>query len=107
MTGLALTRLMSALSEMIQVANRVRIYWIHVLWVITLFIQLMLYWWVLYRWHVAQDWTFFLFVWVTIPAILVYLASAIIFPGELETTGAAFSLSSAPSPRSRPAPRCS
>jgi hypothetical protein len=47
----------------------------------------MLYWWVLYRWHSAPTWTFFLFVWVTIPGILVYLASAILFPGELETTG--------------------
>lgn len=86
-TGLAIARLMSALSEMIQAANRTRIYWVHILWIITLFFEVMLYWWVLYRWHSAADWTFFLFVWVTIPGILVYLASAIIFPGELETTG--------------------
>lgn len=47
----------------------------------------MLYWWVLYRWHSAPVWTFFLFLWVTIPAILVYLSSVILFPGELESTG--------------------
>lgn len=86
-TGLAATRLMSALSEMIQVANRPRIYWVHIAWILTLFVELMLYWWVLYRWHTASVWTFYLFVWVTIPGILVYLASAILFPGELETTG--------------------
>ena len=86
-TGLAATRLMSGLSEMIQVANRSRVYWIHVVWIINLFVELMLYWWVLYRWHTAPVWTFFLFIWVTIPGILVYLASAILFPGELETTG--------------------
>ncbi len=86
-TGLAATRLMSALSEMIQFANRPRAYWIHVLWILTLFIELMLYWWVLYRWHSAPAWNFFLFVWVTIPGILVYLASAVLFPGELEATG--------------------
>ncbi len=47
----------------------------------------MLYWWVLYRWRVETDWTFFLFIWVTHPGILVYLASSILFPGELEKTG--------------------
>jgi hypothetical protein len=86
-TGLAATRLLSGLSEMIQVANRPRIYWVHIVWIINVFIELMLYWWVLYRWRTAPDWTFFLFVWVTIPGILVYLASAVLFPGELETTG--------------------
>ncbi len=62
-TGLAATNLMSGLSEMIQVANRPRVYWVHVLWIITLFMDLMLYWWVLYRWRVETDWTFFLFLW--------------------------------------------
>ena len=47
----------------------------------------MLYWWVLYRWRTAPVWTFYLFVWVTIRAILFYLGSAVLFPGELETTG--------------------
>jgi hypothetical protein len=86
-TGLAATRLMSGMSEMIQAANRPRVYWVHTMWIISLFIDLMLYWWLLYRWRTAPNWTFFLFVWVTIPAILVYLASAVLFPGELETTG--------------------
>ena len=86
-TGLAATRLMEALSEMIQVANRPRVYWIHTVWILNLFFELMLYWWVLYRWRTAPDWTFFLFIWVTIPGILVYLAAAILFPGELETSG--------------------
>lgn len=61
-TGLAATNLLSGLSEMIQVANRPRIYWVHTLWLINFFIELMLYWWVLYRWRMAPEWTFFLFV---------------------------------------------
>jgi hypothetical protein len=85
--GLAATRLLSAMSEMLQVANRPRIYWIHIMWILTIFMQVMLFWWVLYRWHYTTNWNFFLFVWVSIPSILVYLASAILFPGELETSG--------------------
>ncbi len=86
-SGLALTRLMSGLSEIIQAANRPRTYWIHVTWMLTLVLEVMLSWWVLYRWHTASVWTFFLFVWVTIPPVMLYLASAILVPGELETTG--------------------
>jgi len=85
--GLAATRLLSGMSEMLQVANRPRVYWIHVMWILNMFMELMLYWWVLYRWHYTTHWTFFLFIWVTIPAILVYLTSAVLYPGELETSG--------------------
>ena len=85
--GLGVTRVMSGLSEVMQSANRRNTYWVHALWLFSLFCLLMLNWWLLYRWRNAPSWNFFLFVWVTIPGILMYLATAILFPGELETTG--------------------
>lgn len=85
--GLTATRVMSGLSEMIQAANRPRIYWVHVLWHITLLFNVMVGWWLLYRWRATADWTFFLFIWITVAPILQYLAAAILVPGELETTG--------------------
>jgi len=84
--GLSATRVMSGLGEVIQAANRPRIYWVHVLWHITLLFNVMLGWWLLYRWRLTSDWTFFLFMWITIAPILTYLAAAILIPGELETT---------------------
>jgi hypothetical protein len=85
--GLTATRVMSGLGEMIQAANRSRIYWVHVLWHITLLFNVMLGWWLLYRWRTTVDWTFLLFIWITVGPILLYLAAAILIPGELETTG--------------------
>jgi hypothetical protein len=85
--GLTATRVMSGLSEMIQAANRPRIYWVHVLWHITVLFNVMVGWWLLYRWRATADWTFFLFIWITVAPILQYLAAAILVPGELETTG--------------------
>ena len=85
--GLTATRVMSGLGEMIQAANRPRIYWVHVLWHITLLFNVMLGWWLLYRWRATVDWTFLLFIWITVGPILLYLAAAILIPGELETTG--------------------
>ncbi len=85
--GLAATHLMTGLSEMIQSENRGKVYWVHTLWIVTLFFQLTLFWWVLYRWRMLTNWTFFFFLWVTFPAVLFYLAASILFPGELEKTG--------------------
>lgn len=85
--GLAITHLLSALSEMLQVANRRHIYWVQVLWLLNLFYLAMMDWWLLYRWRTVELWTFFLFVWVTIPATVIYLACALLYPGELENSG--------------------
>ena len=85
--GLTATRVMSGLGEVIQAANRPRIYWVHVLWHVTLLYNVMVGWWLLYRWRVTTDWTFFLFMWIMIAPILTYLAAAVLIPGELETTG--------------------
>jgi hypothetical protein len=85
--GLTATRVMSGLGEMIQAANRPRIYWVHILWHITLLFQVMLNWWLLYRWRATPEWTFLLFIWITVAPIILYLAAAILIPGELETTG--------------------
>ncbi len=86
-TGLGVTRLLTGISDAIQVANRSRGYWVHTLWMFNLFFTLTLYWWVLYRWRTAPQWNFFLFLWVNISPILCYLASGVLCPGDLEKTG--------------------
>jgi hypothetical protein len=86
-TGLGITRILTGLSDAIQVANRPRAYWIHTVWMINVLGDLMLFWWVLYRWHSAPEWTFFLFLWVNVSPILMYLSSGVLCPGELQSTG--------------------
>ena len=87
--GLGVTRVLSQISEVIQAGSRPQTYWIHTVWLINAFSMLMLNWWIFYRWHNAPQWTFFLFVWVTLTPTLLYLASSVIAPGELAETGAA------------------
>jgi len=87
--GLGVTRVLSQISEVIQAGSRRQTYWIHTVWLINAFTMLMLNWWIFYRWHNAPQWTFFLFVWVTLTPTLLYLASSVIAPGELAETGAA------------------
>jgi hypothetical protein len=85
--GLGVTRILTGVSEAIQVANRPRGYWIHTLWMINILGALMLFWWVLYRWRNVPEWNFYLFLWVNIAPLLTYLAAGVLCPGELEATG--------------------
>src|SRR4051794_15892114 len=85
--GLGVTRILTGLGDAIQVANRPRAYWVHTVWMINILMDSMLFWWVLYRWHTVTEWTFFIFLWVNVGPILVYLSSAILYPGALHKTG--------------------
>jgi hypothetical protein len=80
--ALGMTRVLAGVGEMLQARSRRRIYWVHVVWVVNLFLFLVVAWWVFYRWRSQQPWTFFLFVFVLISPTILYLASMLLFPRE-------------------------
>jgi len=77
-----MTRVLAAVGEMLQARSRRRIYWVHIVWALNLFIYLVVAWWVFYRWRYQQPWTFFLFVFVLISPTVLYLAALLLFPRE-------------------------
>jgi len=77
-----MTRVLAGVGEMLQARSRRRIYWVHVVWALNLFIYLVVAWWVFYRWRYQQPWTFFLFVFVLISPTVLYLAALLLFPRE-------------------------
>jgi hypothetical protein len=80
--ALGMTRVLGGVGEMLQARSHRRIYWVHVIWIINLFLYLVIAWWIFYRWRNQQPWTFFLFVFVLISPTLLYLASLLLFPRE-------------------------
>jgi len=80
--ALGMTRVLAGVGEMLQARSRRRIYWVHVVWALNLFIYLVVAWWVFYRWRYQQPWTFFLFVFVLISPTVLYLAALLLFPRE-------------------------
>src|SRR5260370_27346843 len=80
--ALGMTRVLAGVGEMLQARSRRRIYWVHVVWIVNLFLFLVVAWWVFYRWRSQQPWTFFLFVFVLISPTILYLASMLLFPRE-------------------------
>src|SRR5438270_9807900 len=82
--ALGMTQLLSGVGGMLQARSHRRIYWVHAIWIINLFLYLVIAWWIFYRWRNQQQWTFFLFVFVLISPTILYLASLLLFPRESE-----------------------
>ena len=80
--ALGMTRVLAGVGEMLQARLHRRIYWVHVVWIVNLFLYLVVAWWIFYRWRNQQTWTFFLFLFVLISPTILYLASLLLFPPE-------------------------
>jgi|SRR5215468_1095047 len=80
--ALGMTRVLAGVGEMLQARSHRRIYWVHAVWILNLFLYLVVAWWIFYRWRNQQPWTYFLFVFVLIAPTLLYLASILLFPPE-------------------------
>jgi hypothetical protein len=81
--ALGITRILGGLGRLLQTRGRVRIYWVHLLWALNLFLYLVLNWWILFRWQTQSGWTFFLFLFVLISPTIGFLLSVLLFPDEI------------------------
>jgi hypothetical protein len=82
--GLAVTRVIAGLGNIIQARRRRRPYWVHSVWMINLLLTITIVWWVAYRWRTQEQWTFVLFLWLLLTPTLLYLISALVFPDNEE-----------------------
>jgi hypothetical protein len=80
--ALGMTRVLAGVGEMLQARSRRRLYWVHAVWVVNLFLYLVVAWWIFYRWRNQPPRTFFLFIFVLISPTILYLASIVLFPPE-------------------------
>jgi hypothetical protein len=84
--GLGIARVLSGLGVLLQRRGERSIYWVHALWGINVLLFLLMNWWILYRWHSQEVWTFFLFVFILISPIVSFLLTVILFPEPLYST---------------------
>jgi hypothetical protein len=78
--ALGITRILTGVGLLLEARNRIRVYWVHLLWALNIFLFLTLNWWILFRWEAYQDWNFFLFLFLLLSPTVAFLLSVILFP---------------------------
>jgi hypothetical protein len=81
--GLALTHLMQGVAGLIQHPGRVRVWWVHLVWVAFLFLSTIFWWWWEFHLRDIRSWTFQLYIFVVGYAFYMYLICALLFPRDL------------------------
>ena len=82
--GLGLTHLLRHFARIIDQPVRERVYWVHLLWAVSMFLYLLHFWWWEFRLADMVHWTFVLYLFIAMYALLLYLLCAIIFPDSLD-----------------------
>lgn len=82
--GLGITRLLAGVAGFIQHPGRIKPYPTHLLWVGTLLLELVHFWWWQYALYSVSDWNFAIFVFLIGYAIVLYLLCALLFPDRID-----------------------
>lgn len=82
--GLGITSLLRGVTRLIQHPENVKPYWVHLLWVASMFFIMIFWWWWEFRLGDIEVWTFQLYAFVVLYALIFYLACAILFPERMD-----------------------
>lgn len=81
--GLGLAHLLRNFANLVEATTRKKIYWVHLVWVASVFLYLVHFWWWELRLSGISHWTFNLYFYVAAYALLLYLLCALVFPEHM------------------------
>lgn len=81
--GLGISRLLTGVARIVQHPKQYRVYWVLLLWAGFVFLYLINFWWWEYRLATIQRWTFPLYFFIAIYAVLLFLLCVLLFPDEM------------------------
>lgn len=82
--GLAIAHLLKGVAGIVQHPGRRRIYWVHLVWVASMFFQAIFFWWWEFALESLEQWTFQVYLFVLFYALIIYMLCALLFPQDLE-----------------------
>jgi hypothetical protein len=81
--GLGVAHLLQGVGGIVQHPHREKVYWVHLVWVLVVFLRAIFWWWFEFRLSETAQWTFTLYLFVLGYAVLIYLWCALLFPRDL------------------------
>jgi hypothetical protein len=81
--GLGLTHVLRHVARIIEHPAGKPVYWIHLLWVLSVFLFLLHFWWWEFRLSAMTTWTFNLYFFFVLYALLLYLLCVFVLPENL------------------------
>ncbi|KKB12823.1 membrane protein [Devosia geojensis] len=81
--GLGITRILMGIAGLVQHPNRAKVSLIHILWAVSILIELVFYWWWQFALFAVHEWNFALFLFVVGYAVVLFLMAALLFPDSL------------------------
>ena len=81
--GLGVSRLLTGVARIVQHPKEYKVYWVHLLWALFLFLYLIHFWWWEYRLETIRQWTFPLYFFIAMYAVLLFLLCVLLFPEEM------------------------
>lgn len=82
--GLGITRLLMTVAGMIQHPERSRISLIHLLWVGSILVELVLFWWWEFALYKLEFWTFGITLFLILYAVTLFLIAALLSPDNIQ-----------------------
>lgn len=85
--GLAMSRILSGLAGLVQHPGRYRLSSVHLLWVASILIELVLFWWWEFALSRMEVWSFGVFVFLIGYTVVLYLLATLLFPDRIDEYG--------------------
>lgn len=81
--GLSVAHLLKGVANIVQHPKRFRVYWVHLVWVLFLFLYLIHFWWWEFNLARVREWTFPVYFFVALYAVLMYLLCTLMVPEQI------------------------
>ncbi len=81
--GLGITHLLQGVAGVVQHPHRDKPSWLHLTWVAAIFLRTVFWWWTEFQLSETGQWSFGLYCFVLVYAVLIYLSCALLFPRDL------------------------
>jgi len=82
--GLGMAHLLRGLAGLVQHPGRHPVYWVHLVWVATMFFNMIFFWWWEFSLAAMEVWQFQNYLFIVGYAVVLYLLCALLFPSDLE-----------------------